>query len=128
MVGYLILAVLSFGLSGIAEAVMDTLQFKFSESVFKDKNQMFWNPQISWQNKWKDGCPKFGERFWGSSTYFVFVTDAWHLFKWIRNRFIDISIFSLTMMALSFWYSLFITIFISVLSKLLFEKSFHSFS
>ena len=41
----------------------------------------WWNPQKSWKFKWKNGDPKQGEKFWLSSTWLVWTTDAWHLFK-----------------------------------------------
>jgi hypothetical protein len=71
-------------ISGISKAVQDKIQFHFYESRFK-KLGTFWNPELSWENKWKDGDPKKGERFPGSSTIFVSLTDAWHLFGLIRN-------------------------------------------
>jgi maltooligosyltrehalose synthase len=39
------------------------------------------NKQNTWRLKWKDGDPANGERFFGSSTVFVFLTDTWHLFQ-----------------------------------------------
>lgn len=68
--------------SGFAKAIQDTLTFHFSSSVFK--NLPAWNPILSWRNKWKNGDPLQGERFLGSSTVFVFVTDPWHLAQFIR--------------------------------------------
>ena len=119
------LAIVFFSLAGVAEAVMDILQFKFMESVFKNKNQMFWNPQLSWQNKWKDGCPKFGPKFFGSTTVFVFVTDAWHLFKWVRNRFNDLGIaFLIWQMSGSFYIGVAFALLCGVLRSLVFEHSF----
>jgi len=40
--------------------------------------------------KWKNGHDKTdGERFWGSSRLFVFLTDGWHLFQFVfLNTFI----------------------------------------
>ena len=71
-------------LASYAEAVMDKINFHFDRSIFKDKkNQLFWNPQESWKNKWKEDLKT--EKFTGSSTIFVFTTDAWHLYKFIRN-------------------------------------------
>lgn len=32
-----------------------------------------------WKNKWKNGDRAQGERFPGSSTFFVAYTDGWHL-------------------------------------------------
>lgn len=85
---YLILTIVCLVIAGIGKAIMDTLQFHFSTSVFKhlDKNY-WWNPAISWKNKWKNHDPKQGEAFPGSSTIFVFVTDAWHFFQFIFLRF-----------------------------------------
>lgn len=82
----ILLGLILVSISGLAECIMDKLQFHFFETPFSDlKNQLFWNPQLSWKNKWKDGDPKLGEKFPGSSTLFVGLTDAWHFFKLIHN-------------------------------------------
>jgi hypothetical protein len=67
-------------LAGICNSIMDTIQFKFIESIFSKypKLRQWSNPTFSWKNKWKNGDPKQGERFLGSSTMFVWVTDLWH--------------------------------------------------
>ena len=83
---YFLIAVLLLIIAAICNSAMDTLQFRFSQSVFsKLEKQSYWNPNISWRNKWKDGEKAKGEKFFGSSTFLVFTTDAWHLFKsgWI---------------------------------------------
>lgn len=73
-------------ISSIAKSVQDKLQFHFDKSVFsKAKNPQFWNPVLSWKNKYKNGDKKQGEKFLGSSTIFVSLTDGWHLFGLIRN-------------------------------------------
>lgn len=80
-------------ISGASEGIMDTVQFHFDRSRFsKFKNQSFWDPRISWKNKWKGGNPSLGEKFKFSSTFFVGITDAWHLFKTIRNLTLFISL------------------------------------
>lgn len=69
-------------IGGISNAVMDVLRFRYSTSIFREfKNQLWWNPSISWKNKWKNGDPSQGEKFWGSSRWFVRFTDAWHFFQ-----------------------------------------------
>jgi hypothetical protein len=86
--------ILFLALFGFFEAVMDKLQFHYNKSVFKNfKNQQFWNPKISWKNKWKNGDKDKGEKFPFSSTLFVFTTDAWHLAKFFRNLCIVIAMF-----------------------------------
>ena len=83
-------------LAGICNAVMDVLSFRYYTSVFykyKDRfNIDYWNPNLSWANKWKDYNPDKGERFLGSSTIFVALTDGWHLFKSLMLTFLSIAI------------------------------------
>lgn len=63
--------------AGCFEGVMDGLQFYY------DKPDQFWNPDISWKNKYKGGDPANGKTFAGK--YFVAATDGWHLMKFGRN-------------------------------------------
>jgi len=87
---------LLFILSGMFEAVMDKLQFHYDLSIFKNfKNQLFWDPKISWKNKYEDGDPMKGERFFLSKSLFVGFTDAWHLFKLFRTLTIFAGIYFL---------------------------------
>lgn len=87
---------LLFVLSGVFEAVMDKLQFHYDQSVFKNfKNQLFWNPKVSWKNKYEDGDPMKGERFFLSKSLLVGFTDAWHLFKLFRTLAIFAGIYFL---------------------------------
>jgi hypothetical protein len=66
--------------AGYFKSVMDTLQFHFEKSDFADKkNQNFWNPLLGSKNKYKaDGVTP---KFFGSTTFLVWITDAWHLFQ-----------------------------------------------
>jgi hypothetical protein len=71
-------------LAAILNAAMDTLNARYKQSVFFTKQfriNRFTNPEFSWQNKWKNGDRTQGELFFGSSTFLVWTTDAWHLFK-----------------------------------------------
>jgi hypothetical protein len=70
-------------LAAICKAVSDTLADHYGQSIFAGPGN-WWNKETSWKNKWKDGHPGKGERFPGSSTVFVFLTDAWHLFNAIQ--------------------------------------------
>lgn len=89
-----LVALLSFALAGSMEGAMDYVNFKYNGP------SRFWNTRHSWKNKWKlsfdhglETVIVGTERFWLSSTVLVFLTDGWHLLKWIRNRMIDLSIF-----------------------------------
>jgi hypothetical protein len=69
---------------GIMNAIMDVLTTRWETSIFKriknDKLLNFVDP-LSWENKWKNGDKSQGEKFLGSSTFLVFLTDLWHLSK-----------------------------------------------
>ena len=72
--------------AGFCEGVMDKLQFHYHKSIFTNfKNGLFWNPEHSWKNKYKNGNPIKGERFRFSTTFLVSLTDGWHFFKLLRN-------------------------------------------
>ncbi|WP_125077717.1 hypothetical protein [Rufibacter latericius] len=92
----------------------DTLAHHFEQSIFcKTANQpgaswnkyQFWNPQISWSAKWKNGDPKQGEAFPLSSTVLVFLTDGWHLFNFIQYTCLTLAlvVFKLQEPMVSLW-------------------------
>jgi len=71
-------------IAAAANATMDTLSFRYSESIFARQPaswQHWCNPAISFQNKWKNGDRHQGEAFPLSSTALIWTTDAWHLSK-----------------------------------------------
>lgn len=82
-------------LAGAFNAAMDTLQFHFPVSVFKHRGG-WWNPELSWMNKYKDRDKTQGPRFPGSTTFLIFLTDAWHLFQTISFTFFIVAIISYT--------------------------------
>lgn len=75
-------------LAAICNATMDTLSFKYKKSIFKEWNPDFWNPSRSWRNKYKNGMEEDGAKFFGSTTFLVFITDGWHLFQFLCTSFI----------------------------------------
>ena len=83
-------------LGGIFNSVMDVIYFKWDKSIFKNiKNVNLYNwcnPTYSWKNKWKDRDPSKGEKFPGSSTIFVFITDLWHFAKFLMLWCISLAI------------------------------------
>lgn len=95
----LIIGIILVSIGGISKAIMDKLQFHFHKSIFKldpvRYNQQFWDPTLSWSNKYKEGSMT-EPKFFGSTSYFVFLTDAWHLFQMVMtiSLFIGISITS----------------------------------
>jgi hypothetical protein len=114
----MILSIILFLLSAVFEAVMDFLQFRYT------KRNQFWNPQLSWMNKWDFSTVPRKERFPLSSTVLVFLTDGWHLMKWCRNRCIDGIVFIVAFGLFNWWASLLITIAIRVSYGIIFEFIF----
>ena len=66
-------------ISGFAKAIMDLSE----EGKIKFKPSRYWVKAMSSPNKWKDGDPRKGEKFFGSSRWFVSFTDAWHVFGFV---------------------------------------------
>jgi hypothetical protein len=88
-----VLIIVLIALSGVSNAVMDTLVHHYNSSIFRDKNVKFWNPKDSWMNKWiVDIDGSYKERFVGSSTVFVWTTDGWHLFQFLMLKFIFLAV------------------------------------
>jgi len=73
-----------FVLAGFFNSIMDIINSRWNVSVFsKIKNPKIIkciNP-FSWQNMWKNGDYKQGEKFLGSSTIFCWLTNLWHFSK-----------------------------------------------
>lgn len=90
-----LLAALLFVCAGLSNGVMDSLQFHYPATVFSNVQRFdpqFWNPAESWKNKYKNRDVKQGEAFKGSSTVFVFVTDGWHLVKFLMLKFLFLGV------------------------------------
>lgn len=67
--------------AAICNAVMDKIAHHYHRSVFFNMNERFWNPTISWRNKYVDRDVAKGHRKVWIFKYPVALTDAWHLFK-----------------------------------------------
>lgn len=84
-------------LAGIANGITDSLQFHYPTSFAAEWNPDYWNPNKSWESKYQKDAE--GElvrpltpRYFGSTTFLVFTTDAWHLFKFIHHAFLRVAI------------------------------------
>jgi len=76
-----LVSIICWILAAICNSVMDTLAHHYPTSIFNDMDPKFWNPQISWKNKYKDGVKAFGPAFFLSTGLLVAFTDGWHFFK-----------------------------------------------
>lgn len=70
-------------LAAICNAVMDVTSFHYEKSIFSKLNPKWWNPYISWKNKYVnwDGGKRTEKTIWLGIKYPTALTDAWHLFK-----------------------------------------------
>jgi hypothetical protein len=64
--GNSMIAAILIVLAAICNSIMDKISHHFSTSIFKNLNQDFWNPNVSW---------KVAKRIFG------WKYDAWHVFK-----------------------------------------------
>lgn len=114
----IILSVVFSILSGLFKAICD-----LSEEGNIKGNPLFWHKNKSWQNKWKNGDKKQGEKFFGSSRWFVLFTDAWHLFGLLFRLSFIVTYTSIGMLAnVSYSY-----LFGVLVAYVIFAISFHIF-
>ncbi|MBS1919585.1 MAG: hypothetical protein JST17_04985 [Bacteroidetes bacterium] len=71
--------------AGAAKGFNETLLFHFSDfqKAFPNINAQWFDPKISWANKYKDGDSRAGAKFPLSTTMLVMVTDQYHLNNFI---------------------------------------------
>jgi uncharacterized membrane protein (Fun14 family) len=76
------ISLIFIAIAGMLNSIMD-LCIKFKESIFTKIPGMesFMNGETSWRNKYKNGDPSQGPRFFLSKGSLVFLTDMWHLSK-----------------------------------------------
>ena len=110
-------------LAAMCNAVMDTIAFKYKRSIFNNLNQQYWNPAKSWRNKYKDKMVLKGPAFIGSTTVFSFLTDAWHLFQFLSNSFLALSVVIIYHETVNpnLWYSLGLFIILKTTWGIVFE-------
>jgi hypothetical protein len=87
--------------AGACNGVMDAINFHPA----KFKNSNFWNNTVSWENKYKkvngELVQPLQPRFLGSTAVFVFVTDGWHLMKFLYQGLIRAALVVLASWAFS---------------------------
>lgn len=72
--------------AGMAEGYSDVLNFHYYkfQKLHPNANANYWNPSISWVNKY-DNVQERTENFPLSTTALVWLTDGWHLSKFVKN-------------------------------------------
>lgn len=75
-------------LSGMLDGTVESINYHYENGFkreIKDADDQFWNPELSWKNKYKNGDPAQGPRFYGSTSALVFTTDAYHALRTSKN-------------------------------------------
>ena len=74
-------------LAGASKGFNETLMFhwKAFRHRFPNANPKWYNPNVSWKNKYKNGDPEAGARFPLSTTLLVGLTDQYHLNTFINR-------------------------------------------
>ena len=72
---------------GAAKGFNETLQFNYKifEKTFPDANKQWFDPKVSWRNKYEGGNPDNGAKYFLSTSVFVMFTDQYHLNNFIQK-------------------------------------------
>lgn len=88
-----IIAFILWNMAAVSNSVMDKITHHFSTSIFKNLRRQYWDPAVSWRNKYENYASsqtdaenfpdeQIRKQWFGIDVPVVF-TDAWHLFKTI---------------------------------------------
>jgi hypothetical protein len=70
--------------SGAMDGTIEAINYHYYDG-FKLRcpkaNDQYWDPALSWKNKYKNYDPQQGEKFAGSTTFFVAATDGYHVLR-----------------------------------------------
>src|SRR6056297_3018357 len=69
---------------GVAESVKWHYHDQFS-NTFPNNNPEYWDPDVSWRNKYENGIKEDGPAYFGSTTFLAWTTDGYHLMRSARN-------------------------------------------
>jgi hypothetical protein len=139
----IILLVFLIVFSGLTQGQKEKLYFDFPESILRKWPRIF-NPEVSFFNKYKqleetywfqdkngqnfliNKVDKSKERFPGSTTFLVWLTDPWHFFKFIESSFIcaAVALLLCQILKISFWPGLLVWASIKILHALAFSISY----
>lgn len=126
-------------LAGMANGVMDKLQFHYGKSIFPQTEAEklfglgpgFWNPKQSWKHKYKNYPTDQRPRFPGAKTWLSWLTDGWHFFQMVMFTSFQLAIALPVVYALgwSYWWVLVALLPFKTLTgagfSLLFDKLLH---
>lgn len=93
-----ILPLTSMFIAGLSDGLNQTLSFHYPKfkNQFPNANDQYWNPEISWVNKYENYPVDQSPAFLGAKTIFVFATDAYHMTRTVKHTFTYTAIFSVS--------------------------------
>jgi hypothetical protein len=72
--------------AGGADGFAESLKFHYPSVKRKlNLSDAYWNPDVSWRNKYAYGDPEKGNKFFLSTTALVWTTDGYHMSRMVRN-------------------------------------------
>lgn len=72
--------------AGMADGGAESLKWHYDVVDAKyNLSDAYWNPKVSYLNKYAGGVSSNGPRFPGSTTYLVWTTDGYHALRAVRN-------------------------------------------
>lgn len=76
-----------FFVSGAANGTAELVKWHPSafQNVFPNANPNWFDPHISWRNKYRNGDPSQGPAYFGSTTFLVGTTDLYHGARTVSN-------------------------------------------
>lgn len=83
----------SMMVSGMLDGTIESMSYHYENGFqrrFPKLNNQFWNPAVSWTNKYKNHNPAEGPKFMGSTNMFAWTTDGYHLLR-TTKRVVDMS-------------------------------------
>ena len=72
---------------GASKGFNETLHFNYKafENTFPGANEQWFDPKLSWTNKYEGGNPDNGSKYFLSTSVFVMFTDQYHLNNFIHR-------------------------------------------
>jgi hypothetical protein len=87
-------SLLPMTIAGMADGTNEKISHHYRDfkRVFPNARDQYWDPNISWTNKYKNGDYTQGPKFFGSTTFLVWTTDGYHMTRMVKNTMIVTSI------------------------------------
>lgn len=79
------MALMFVGGMGNGAAELTKWHYDAFEAVFPNANAEYFDPQVSWRNKYQNGDPAQGPKYFGSTTFLVGTTDFYHAARTVSN-------------------------------------------